>query len=95
MQPSTAQHSTAQHSTAQLSCTSNIVPGPKQPSINTGKREVIVSLYSVLMSPYLTAFRSGTPSTRYRAVGVGPEEGHEDHQRAGALLLELGLFSLR
>ena len=47
-------------------------------------REVIVPLCSTLVSPVCgTAARPGVPRMRWGPGQAGPEEGHEDDQKAG------------
>lgn len=61
---------------------------PRKPTVSSvaSKRvasrvsEVIVSLYSVPMKPYMAS----PACKRHGTVGEGPEKGHKDDKRAGA-----------
>lgn len=61
------------------------IPGLHQRSISSSLREVILPLHCTLMRPHLG--NCVQPSAQEGHVGVGPEKGQEDDQRAGASLL--------
>ena len=53
-------------------------------SMTSRSTEEILPLYSCEMSPGVLHLVLGPPTQGHEAVGAGPEEGHEDNQRAEA-----------
>ncbi|GAB0179308.1 hypothetical protein GRJ2_000396100 [Grus japonensis] len=74
----------------ELAQKANRVLGCIKRTVTSRSREVILPLCSALVSipPGVLRPALGAPvQERHGAVGVSPEEGHEDDQRAGAPLL--------
>ena len=68
----------------------NCIPGCITRAVASKVREEIVHplLYSYETPPELLHLALGSPAqVKCGAVGLGPEEGHKDDQRAGAPLL--------
>jgi len=75
------------HQCALAAQKANHILGCIKRSMASRLREVVLPLCTTLVRPHLESCNPALEPERHGCVGVGPEEGHKNDQRAGAPLL--------